>query len=239
MFLFLRLVLAHLIGDFILQFEELYRLKVRSLWGHFFHALIHAVVSLVLAAPFLTIVWFGPYLIGLAIIHHFQDILKYSIQAKHPKWIFWCFTLDQIVHLAWIATVFFFPFSNEVRGFPNTPLFHQFYTDNAMILLLIAAVHTTFKGTYFLHALRKTFIPGSRPDHFITSFEIWHCLLERLWITSWFLFTSWIVALPVSLLIGFVRLTSPALKNKTDFVLSFLWAAATGILFKYFLNVLV
>jgi hypothetical protein len=41
MFLFLKLVLAHLIADFILQFEELYQLKIRSFLGHLAHVLIH------------------------------------------------------------------------------------------------------------------------------------------------------------------------------------------------------
>jgi len=53
--LFLKLILAHLIADFILQFEELYQLKIRSFLGHLFHALIHGLVSLALLYPYLNV----------------------------------------------------------------------------------------------------------------------------------------------------------------------------------------
>lgn len=239
MFLFLKLVLAHLIADFILQFEELYQLKVRSHVGHFFHALIHCLVSLALAAPFLNMPWMWAYLITLAVIHHFQDLLKYSLQAKHPKQIFWCFTIDQIFHFLFIATALLIPAAHEVRGFPQTPALHQVYTDPKITLLLIALITSVFKATYFLHAIRGSFIPGSRPDHFITSFEVWHACVERIWITSWILFASPFVALPAAAAIGTFRLASPKLKNSADFAMSFIYAAAVGFLFKPWIGSLV
>ncbi len=235
MFLFLKLVLAHLIGDFILQFEELYRLKVRSKWGHFFHAAIHAVMSLLLAFPYLSNPIVPVYLIALAVIHHFQDLIKYSIQARHPKQIFWCFTVDQIVHFLWIATCLLFPFSYEVKGFDNCSVLNQIYTDNTVTLVTIAFITSIFKGTYFLHALRRSFFPDSRPDHFITSFEVWHAMIERGWMTFWYLFYPLVPAVPFSGLIGFLRLPFPLLKNRRDFYFSWYYAAAVGCFFRYLL----
>lgn len=236
MFLFLKLVLAHLIADFILQFEELYQLKVRSHLGHFFHALIHCLISLALAAPFLSIPWMWAYILTLAVIHHFQDILKYRIQAKHPKQIFWCFTIDQIFHFLFIATSLLIPAAYEVRGFPNTPPLHQVYTDTQITLFLIAMIASVFKGTYFLHAIRGSFIPGSRPMHFITSFEVWHALIERSWITAWVLFAPLPLAIPAGAGIGLLRFVSSPLKNRLDFFMSFLYAAIMGFIFRRWMS---
>ncbi len=233
MFLFLKLVLAHLIADFILQFEELYQLKVRSHLGHFFHALIHLIVSLLLAIPFILVYpWVAVYIFVLAVIHHFQDIVKYNLQSKYPKQIFWCFTIDQMGHFLFLTTAFFLPIANEVYGFPSWPTLNRIYLDPWMTLFLIAFITSTFKATYFLHALRLSFISGSRPLHFITSFEVAHALIERSWITAWILFAPLAVALPAALGIGVLRLGSPLLRNRTDFILSFVYAALVGFAFR-------
>lgn len=233
MFLFLKLVLAHLIADFILQFEELYRLKVRSHLGHFFHALIHGLVSLALAVPFIRAYpWIAVYLIALAVIHHYQDILKYSIQAKHPKQIFWCFTVDQIFHFLFIATSLLLPVSTQTLGFPETPALNFIYTSHWITLFLIAFITSIFKSTYFLHAIRKSFVPNSRPLHFITSFEVWHALLERGWITAWVLFAPPALGFSIAALIGFIRFFSPKLRSSLDFAMSYGYAALIGFLFR-------
>ncbi len=233
MFLFLKLVLAHLIADFILQFEELYQLKVRSHLGHFFHAFIHLIVSLLLALPFILVYpWIAVYILALAVIHHFQDVFKYSIQAKHPKQIFWCFTIDQIGHFLFLATALLIPVAHEQHGFASMPMLNQIYLDPWVTLFFIAFIATTFKATYFLHALRLSFISGSRPLHFITSFEVAHALIERSWITAWIIFTPLAIGFPTALGIGVLRFGSPTLKSHVDFSLSFIYAALIGFLFR-------
>lgn len=238
MFLFLKLALAHLIADFILQFEELYRLKVKSKAGHFFHAGIHAVMMLLLAAPYLpSYPLLGLDLILLAVIHYAQDGIKYGIQAKHPKLIFWCFTIDQLFHFLFLATVMIWPASWSPVLMGNSVL-AQLYRDNLWTLYLCAFIATTFKNTYLLHAFRLSFIPGSRPDHFITSPEVAWDLVERAWITGWILFAPLPLALAAGLPIGLLRLLSPKRKNVLDFILSAGCAVAAGLLFGHWIKVL-
>ena len=233
MFIFWKLVLAHLIGDFILQFEELYRLKVKSRRGHFWHALIHFLCSLLLVFPYLDIPFIWIFITALSVVHYFQDLLKYGIQQKNPKQIFWCFTIDQFAHLFFIATILFFPYNFPERGFPRFPALDFFYSGNAVTLCAIAFITATFKGCYFLHALRRSFFKETRPDHFITSPEAWHGLLERGFVLSVFLFKMpvpiLVIAWPLALLL---RASSKKLRNITDFVLSLAYASIVGILFK-------
>jgi hypothetical protein len=235
MFLFLKLVLAHLIADFILQFEELYRLKVKSRLGHFFHAAIHAIAMLVLALPYLKNPLLILYLVGLAVIHYYQDLLKYTLQHRDLKNIFWYFTVDQIVHVAWLGTAFFIP-GSEVSPVPPTSVWCQLYTDNIWTLYAIVFITATFKGTYWLHALRRSFFRNTRPHHFITSFEVWHALIERSWVAACFLFMPAAPGLAASIPIGALRLFPGKLHSLTDFLLSWGYAAATGLLFRQWIQ---
>ncbi len=227
MFLFLKLCLAHAIADFVLQFEELYRLKLKSRLGHFFHAGIHAVLSLALAFPSLVSPWAFVYILAVSTVHYFQDTIKYHFQERHPGTSFWCFTIDQIVHFAIIATAFLTPQSWQHPAGTQS-------SANPADLYLLAFILGTFGGSYFLHNLRKTFFPGSRPDHLITNFEILHAMLERTLIG--FIF---IAAPPVYFamtpLTGLTRMASPKLRDRTDFLLSYLYAAALGLLFRMWL----
>ena len=236
MFVFLKLVLAHLIADFILQFEELYQLKVKSRLGHIFHALIHWVCSLLLLVPYLNMPFVWIFISATSVIHYFQDLFKYQLQEKHPKQIFWCFTIDQIFHFLFLASIFLFPAARVERGFPGHRTLDFLYSGNTATLYAIAYIAAIFKGCYFLHALRRSFIPETRPGHFITSMEVWHAMAERGLTVSVFLFNipspALLIALP---LVALLRISSKELRSITDFVLSFFYAAAVGIFFRHWL----
>ena len=236
MFLYLKLVLAHLIGDFILQFEELYHLKVKSRWGHFWHVAIHAACILLCCFPYIGRPFMWIFAFTIATIHYFQDLLKYTLTQKSPKHTFWFFIIDQIIHFLFLAAIFLFPVSKEVLDFPNHPAINFYYAGNTGTLYAIAFISATFVGTYTLHAFRKTFLKDSRPDHFITSPEVFHNLIERSVITGLILFsTSPLIFIGGSLLIGLTRLPFKKLRNKLDFGLSFAFAALVGVIFKVWL----
>src|SRR5690348_8070655 len=123
MFLFYKLVLAHLVADFILQFEELYQLKLKSKLGHIFHALIHGGVCLILLLPYLPGRAFPWVFIAVIVtIHYFQHLLKCRLRDLYPKGNFYFFALDQIIHILFLATILLFPFSKAapaLTGFPG------------------------------------------------------------------------------------------------------------------------
>lgn len=234
MFVFLKLVLAHMIADFILQFEELYQLKLKSWLGHLAHAFFHGLVSFILLAPYLSDPIIVVFIIAVTAIHYFQDQIKYSIQAKHPKQIFWCFTLDQIGHFLFLACIFFIPAAQIEKGFPGHAGLDFAYRDPAITLLLILFISIGFKASYLLHAFRKTFIPDTRPDHFITSFEMAWGIAERSLIAFCYLYPSPLILI-ISFTPGLGRLSSKKLCSRLDFLLSYTYAAFSGWLFSHWI----
>jgi hypothetical protein len=102
MILLIKLVLAHLIGDFILQptawvnAKEERKLKA---WQLYAHVLIHAVLVIV-------IVWdagFWPWAVCIAGTHLVIDALKISVQREKTKRTL--FFLDQALHLVVLFAV--------------------------------------------------------------------------------------------------------------------------------------
>jgi len=220
MSLFLKLYLAHLIGDFILQFEELYRLKMRGNLGHMYHVLIHTGVSLILVAPYLSDPFLWLFIGFVTIIHYIQDQIKYSLQKKNERLMFPCFIIDQIFHFLVIALILLFPASHTVLPVTDIPIMNIYLFLDVWTLVAIAFIISTFAGGYTLHALRKSYFRGTRPDHMITAFELMHGIIERGTVTLLILGWSHPLAWAASILIGVLRLPSKKLRNKTDFLLS-------------------
>ncbi len=226
MFLFLKLVLAHMVADFILQFEELYRLKLRSWVGHLLHALCHTAASVAFLLPYLNLrIWI--FILSITIIHYLQDRVKYALQAKDPKNTFWYFTIDQIFHVLFLAAIFFLPESREpARGF-----------NSHITLFLILFIGVSFKAAYFLHSLRRTFFSKNmRPDHFISSFEILWGLIERPIIAFCFLALS-PATLMLSLAPAALRPLSPRMRSGLDFFLNYAYAALAGWAFSFWVKI--
>jgi len=231
MFLFLKLYLAHLVGDFVLQFEELYSLKVRNVWGHIGHVLIHVLVSLLLTIPY----WHQPqiwfFIAALGTVHLMQDLLKYNLQKKHPAFTLPLFVLDQVFHFLTVSCILLLPVSRLELGFPSSPSWNLYYSQSLWTVYAIAFLIATFGGSYLLHNFRKNYVPGSRPDHLITSFEMSHAIIERsLWVTA-ILFPGHPLLWAAVAVAGLSRLAFPKLRNAADFLMSCFWAASVGLLF--------
>jgi hypothetical protein len=93
MTLFATLLLAHLLGDFPLQTNRIFRLKIQGPLGLALHAGIHVLVTAVLIQQF----WqYWPILISLGIIHYLIDWIKvkHTSKLQTPG-----FVLDQISHV--------------------------------------------------------------------------------------------------------------------------------------------
>ena len=235
MFLFLKLYLAHLIADFILQFKGLYQLKLRALRGHIYHVLILAALSLVLVLPYLKDPFIWIFIGAMSLIHFFQDVVKYLLQQKDPKKMVWYFTIDQVFHLIFLSSILVFPISKLMLDMPALGQINFFYASNRWTLRAILFILSSFGGAYFLHALRRSFFPNAREKHFITRFEIAHGVMERAWISFLWLCPVWIAIL-LTPAIGFLRLFSQKLRSRSDFLLSFFYATLLGIAFRFFLG---
>ncbi|WP_298121646.1 DUF3307 domain-containing protein [Flavobacterium sp.] len=102
MIVFVKLLLAHLIGDFLLQptswVIDKETKKHRSVYLYL-HTLLHFILAWLLVGK-TTFVWFA---LGLAIIHGFIDFLKLYFQNKKTQRLW--FSVDQILHLLVIIAV--------------------------------------------------------------------------------------------------------------------------------------
>lgn len=92
MTVFATLMLAHLLADFPLQTNQIFKWKVASSWGVALHVAIHVVVT----AVFVTnLPQYWPVLVFLGVTHFLTDWLKLRVPARYqtPGFI-----LDQLAH---------------------------------------------------------------------------------------------------------------------------------------------
>lgn len=102
MIIFVKLLLAHLIGDYLLQptswVEDKEKNKQKSLYLYL-HIFLHGAIAWILVGE-KDFFWFA---ILLAVSHGFIDFLKLYFQTKKTKRIW--FSIDQILHLLVIVIV--------------------------------------------------------------------------------------------------------------------------------------
>jgi len=230
-FLFLKLVLAHLIADFILQFEELYQLKVRSFLGQLFHVLIHGLVALALLYPYLNepVIW--AFVAGMILVHLAQDMIKYAFTKKSPANTFLYFMVDQGCHVLVISAIFLLPISREIRGFPNAALLDILYRWDVVTIGAIFFILLTFGGSYILKAFAKSYLKDCPPLFMITSPEMLHALLERALIAWVILSRGPNLTLLLIPCIGLSRLVSKPLRDLRAFLMSLIYAVLLSLLF--------
>jgi hypothetical protein len=232
MFIFLKLILAHLVADFILQFEELYQLKVRSFLGQLLHVLIHGLVALALLVPYWNApsIWF--FVAGLVLVHLAQDLIKYSATKKTPKNTFVYFMTDQLCHILVISAIFLLPISREVRGFPGSLLLDLIYRNNIWTLGAIFFITLTFAGSYILNAFTKSYLKGFSPTYLINSQEMAHAIVERSLVAAILLINAspWTILLIPC--VGVLRLPLKPLRDLTAFLLSLNYAILITLLFQ-------
>jgi hypothetical protein len=111
MIVFVKLLLAHLIGDFILQptswVIDKETNKYRSIYLYL-HTFLHFILAWVLVGK-LEFVWFAT---GLAVSHGFIDFLKLNFQISETKRIW--FSVDQILHFLVIVAITLIYSNNQI-----------------------------------------------------------------------------------------------------------------------------
>lgn len=97
--LFLNLVLAHIVGDFVLQTGETCKDKREKHW-HSWHHYSHAVLVFALSWLVSWDICFWWYALAIGLIHLGIDIWK-SYHSDNAKW----FIVDQLLHLAVLGVI--------------------------------------------------------------------------------------------------------------------------------------
>jgi len=100
--LILKLILAHLIGDFFLQpqkwVKDKEKKKLKSVWLY-----VHIAIHIVLLFVILWDLSYTPLILSIGAVHFIIDALKLMLQKKKTKRLF--FFIDQILHLITILTL--------------------------------------------------------------------------------------------------------------------------------------
>jgi len=200
MFIFLRLLLAHLVADFPLQITRVYEAKTRSLRGQALHAAIHGVTFAGFLFPYLCrpATWVLICLISL--FHIPVDWVKVAITRKWPGLDnVSTFLLDQFLHILTLAFIFLTPLrSLQPCVTDSTGTLMRLYSDNRVVVFLIVYLSATWGGAFFIGSLEKTI----RGKTVFTKAEKWHGIIER----SVFLLLPlagglwWLIAVPLVLL---------------------------------------
>jgi hypothetical protein len=130
MIVFVKLLLAHLIGDFLLQptswVKDKEKHKHRSIYLYL-HTLLHFILAWTLVGE----IAFGWFALALAISHGFIDFLKLYFQNKKTQRLW--FSVDQILHLLVIIVITLI-YNNTIIDF--TSFGNQFWIITTGFILL-------------------------------------------------------------------------------------------------------
>lgn len=173
MILFIKLLLAHLLGDFIWQpnswVADKEAKKHKSIYLYL-HILLHGILAAILAGE----IQFIPYAVLIAVTHGIIDLIKLNFQKNNTRrsW----FIADQILHLIVLAgiTILYQNKSINLNWFDN-----QFWILVTGILLI------TKPASIFIKIIISIWSPESSTadtDHSLANAGNYIGILERLFV---------------------------------------------------------
>ncbi|WJS96917.1 DUF3307 domain-containing protein [Flavobacterium johnsoniae] len=153
MILFIKLLLAHLLGDFIWQpnswVSHKEANKHKSVYLYL-HILLHGVLAAVLVGE----VSFVPYAVFIVVTHGIIDLIKLNFQKPKNKRTW--FVVDQIAHLlVLIGVVLLY----ENKAFP------YFWKDNEFWILITGILLLTKPTSIFIKTIISIWAPESQNSH--------------------------------------------------------------------------
>jgi protein-S-isoprenylcysteine O-methyltransferase Ste14 len=239
MILFLKFLLAHILGDFVFQPEKWVKdkeeNKVKSI-KLYFHIGLHAILLLMILQFNMKEYWLG----FLVIIssHYLIDILKLYLQKKKTKRI-WFFT-DQMLHL--LVLMFVTSIYNDF----------SFSLENIIteknLLLLIFLLLVIYVSAIVIQIIITQWNPENKKenDDSLAKAGRYIGILERLFVFTFVITNHWEAIgflLAAKSVFRFGDLTSSKDRKLTEYILigtllSFGIAILLGVLYLYILNLL-
>jgi len=181
MFVFYRLLLAHVIADFPLQFTRLYRFKIESPLGSFVHSGIFSLLAILLVWPYWNLARMWEFIFFLWLVHGMQDWLKVVVFEKYHLDNIWIFLLDQSLHVGFLATLFLFGLARLTPPEIFSKLVFL-YNDNDLVMYAIAFISGGFGGGIVISYIKNFFYGKGKVD--LTSPHRYIQVVERMLIMS-------------------------------------------------------
>ncbi|HOW43423.1 MAG TPA: DUF3307 domain-containing protein [Candidatus Omnitrophota bacterium] len=197
MFLFIRLVLAHFLGDFPFQFDTIYKLKFQGIKGIIPHVLIIAGCSLLLSWPYLNLPLMWVFIAFVTAVHLIEDSIKLNFGTK--KFSFWAYIVDQLVHVGTIALLLLTDLKHLPPPANQENVLVRIYTNNHLMLFIIALIVATYNGHFLIRCFKDTFFTRVNQCYM---HEKWFGMVERGMIVAlFFARVPLLILLAVSLLL--------------------------------------
>lgn len=237
MIVFIKLLLAHLLGDFLLQpnswVVDKEEKKYKSTYLYI-HTLLHGILAWAIVAK----INFGVYALTLAIAHGLIDLMKLQLQKKKTK-RYW-FVADQLLHLLVIAGIALL--YNQV-DFTHYEIDNRFWIYITAILLLTTPASIIIKNVISIWTPHE----NETKEADLQNAGKYIGILERLFVFFFIVtgnFTSIGFLMAAKSIFRFGDLTQSKDRRLTEYVLigtliSFGTAIATGFLVRYALHHLV
>ncbi|PQJ81797.1 DUF3307 domain-containing protein [Polaribacter glomeratus] len=239
MILFLKFLLAHILGDFVFQSEswvlDKEKKKVKSV-KLYYHIGIHAFLVLLILQFNLYQYWLGFLLIIVS--HYAIDLLKLYFQKKKTKRIW--FFIDQVLHVVFLflASALYADFTVSVENI---------FTDE-ILLLLIFILLVTSVSAIIIKIVITQWNPETKKenDDSLAKAGRYIGILERLFVFVFVITNHWEAIgflLAAKSVFRFGDLTSSKDRKLTEYILigtllSFWIAIFLGVLYLYFLTIL-
>lgn len=221
MFLFLRLLAAHFVGDFFFQSDEVYSARKRGFRGATIHYTIVFFTFLLFALPYLKFIECWIVILFAVLTHIVQDEIKIRLFTS-SKLNFFSFVIDQILHITFLSPILLFKFA-YLPLLPADSVIVRIYNNNSLIIFVIGYILSVFTGAYLWEAFRKSYF--KKPDLFNPYF-IKYGMFERFIVTTSFLSRYSLVFLIIPLLFRFF---SKRLSFSSDLVFNLIYASLIGI----------
>jgi hypothetical protein len=232
----LKLLLAHAVGDFVLQpykwVKDKEQKKHKSIFVYL-HVLVH-VLLLIIVLGFDFRYW--PYILFISITHLMIDILKLNLKnKKNGRTLFF---VDQFLHLLIISIAVLIEYPQKISL--------ELILSKQVVLTALALVVLTAVSSIAMQIIMSRWqLPEERPENALKGAGSYIGILERLFIFLFIVLGQWAAIgflITAKSVFRFGDLSRAKDRKLTEYVLigtllSFLIAIATGMVYRYLIKI--
>ena len=234
--IFIKLILAHIIGDFLMQpakwvnHKETYKHKSKFLY---WHILVH-LVALIIVLQADTKYWLG--IIIIVVTHYIIDVIKLHLKPSINERVL--FSLDQIAHLSIIALVvsIYEPYQLNINNL---------YTTSSLLFITSLLCVTVVSSILMKTIISKWSLEEDTNEESLDNAGAYIGMLERLFVFAFIIMQYWEgigFLLAAKSVFRFGDLSKAKDRKLTEYILigtliSFGLAIITGILYNIIAHV--